>query len=92
MAVQGPLGIPLSDEERSILVLLADGATDGAVARHLSVSMRTYRRRLRALMEKLDATSRFQAGVRAAQGGLIELAEATERRNPRPPTTRCSVT
>ncbi|MFD0786403.1 hypothetical protein ACFQZ8_21090, partial [Micromonospora azadirachtae] len=61
-----------SDADTSELVdLLNAGMKDESIARHLSVSPRTVRRRIAALLDELDATGRFQAGARAAQRGLI---------------------
>jgi DNA-binding NarL/FixJ family response regulator len=51
---------------------MAQGFTDEAVARKLGMSVRTCRRHIAALMGSLDAVSRFQAGVRAANTTLIE--------------------
>lgn len=60
-----------SPEEAAILGLLAAGMTDEAIARHLSLSVRTVRRQLRALMDRLGAHTRFQAGQQAARRGWI---------------------
>jgi sugar-specific transcriptional regulator TrmB/DNA-binding CsgD family transcriptional regulator len=60
---------PLSDEERRIVSLLALGLPDEAIARQLDMGHRTVQRRIQALMLRLSATSRFQAGVLAAQRG-----------------------
>lgn len=56
---------------RRILHQLQLGATDQAAARDLAVSVRTYRRYVAEIMAMLGATSRFQAGVRAAELGLL---------------------
>jgi len=61
----------LDDEQRLMLRLLADGATDQAIARQLGVAPRTCTRKLRALFEHLGVESRFQAGVEAARRDLI---------------------
>jgi hypothetical protein len=45
-----------------LIPLLAAGLTDEAAARQLGISRRTLQRRIQALMETLDARSRFQAG------------------------------
>ncbi|MFD5279862.1 DNA-binding response regulator [Streptomyces rubrogriseus] len=55
---------------RTVLRALGSGATDEAAARELGMSLRTYRRRVAALLDALDAGSRFQAGVRAGELGL----------------------
>ncbi|WP_328472175.1 helix-turn-helix transcriptional regulator [Streptomyces sp. NBC_00448] len=60
------------DLKRSILRLMANGYKDEMVARRLGMSVRTCRRHISDLTEELKATSRFQAGVIAAQRGLID--------------------
>lgn len=54
-----------------VLRLLADGLTDDAIARRIGVSVRTVRNDVAGAMTRLQARSRFQAGVRAVQLGLI---------------------
>ncbi|GHH94955.1 helix-turn-helix transcriptional regulator [Streptomyces capillispiralis] len=54
-----------------VLRLLAEGLTDDAIARRLGCSVRTVRNDVAAAMVALDARSRFQAGARAMQVGLI---------------------
>ncbi|MFD7934506.1 MULTISPECIES: LuxR C-terminal-related transcriptional regulator [unclassified Streptomyces] len=61
----------LSESERTLTRLLAAGMKDEAVARHLGVSLRTLRRRVSELQERLGAASRFQLGVRASQRGWV---------------------
>ncbi|MFI0407510.1 DNA-binding response regulator [Actinomadura sp. 3N508] len=61
----------LSQESVRILRLLADGLKDEAAARRLEMSLRTYRRRVAEILVLLDADSRFQAGLRAHEFGLI---------------------
>ncbi len=61
----------LDDRDRQILVLIAAGATDTMIARQVRISQRTVERRLRAIMDELGATTRFQAGVQAAKRGLV---------------------
>ncbi len=63
-----------------ILLRLHAGATDEAAARELSVSVRTYRRYVAEIIESLGANSRFQAGVRAAELGLLSAGPLTELR------------
>ncbi|WAL65271.1 DNA-binding response regulator [Amycolatopsis cynarae] len=54
-----------------ILDVLASGCKDETAARTVGLSVRTYRRRVADLMSALGATSRFQAGVRARELGLV---------------------
>lgn len=54
-----------------VLDLLGQGVKDESAARSLGLGVRTYRRRVAELLEALDAGSRFQAGVRARELGLV---------------------
>jgi DNA-binding NarL/FixJ family response regulator len=54
-----------------ILDLLATGCKDETAARTLGLGLRTYRRRVAELMTALGAASRFQAGARARELGVI---------------------
>ncbi|MFD0277021.1 LuxR family transcriptional regulator [Kitasatospora sp. NPDC127111] len=56
---------------QQILGALRAGVTDEVAARELTVSVRTYRRHVAEIMALLGAQSRFQAGVRAAELGLL---------------------
>lgn len=58
-------------ELRELARLLAVGMTDIGIARHLGISERTVRRRIKDLLEELRAHSRFQAGVRAHERGWL---------------------
>ncbi|MFI9842517.1 LuxR C-terminal-related transcriptional regulator [Nonomuraea sp. NPDC051941] len=62
----------LTPQEKQVLRLLGLGQTDEAVAKRLGVSVRTVRRVVAALLERLAAQSRFQAGARALALGWIE--------------------
>ncbi|MFI8438409.1 hypothetical protein ACIGJO_32655 [Streptomyces sp. NPDC079020] len=57
---------------RRILEQLRAGRTDDVAAREIDVSLRTYRRHVAEIMRVLGANSRFQAGVRAVELGLLE--------------------
>ncbi|MEV4755408.1 helix-turn-helix transcriptional regulator [Micromonospora sp. NPDC049559] len=61
----------LTPQEAQILGMLADGSTDEIVARHLGVSVRTVRRNIAQLTERLRASSRFQAGAQAVRAGWL---------------------
>lgn len=62
----------LSATERALLRMLASGMTDEAAAKRLGVSLRTVRRRMDELMARLDAHSRFEAGLKAGKRGWLE--------------------
>ncbi|WP_225846593.1 LuxR family transcriptional regulator [Streptomyces sp. HPF1205] len=59
----------VNEEERRIISLLAMGLPDEAIARQLGMGLRTVQRRVQALLGRLGAASRFQAGVLLAGRG-----------------------
>jgi DNA-binding CsgD family transcriptional regulator/sugar-specific transcriptional regulator TrmB len=61
----------LTDTERELLRLLGTGLTDDATGQRLGISSRTVGRHMASIMERLDATSRFEAGIKAAQRGWL---------------------
>ncbi|GHJ47302.1 hypothetical protein Cs7R123_46440 [Catellatospora sp. TT07R-123] len=61
----------LTDQALAILNLLRRGRTDEAIGRQLGLSERTVRRTVAEIMKRLDAESRFQAGVEAAARGWV---------------------
>ena len=61
----------LTGEDVELLVLLAEGLPLGAVARRVSASERTVRRRVRAICDRLGCTSTIQAVAWAARQGLV---------------------
>lgn len=65
-----PLAAP-TEEELTIVRLLAEGLKDEVIARRLGLAKRTYSRRLDGVWAKLGASSRFQAGVLAVTRGWI---------------------
>lgn len=64
-------GTVSEQRDQLILALLAAGAPDATIARQTGVSQRTVERRVRALMDQLGASTRFQAGVQAGRRGLL---------------------
>ncbi|MFI5757211.1 LuxR C-terminal-related transcriptional regulator [Streptomyces sp. NPDC051569] len=65
----GPDGTGLSRRERELMYLMSSGHTDEAISKKLGVSLRTVRRTVSILMARLEARSRFEAGVLAARAG-----------------------
>jgi hypothetical protein len=59
------------DTTRQILASLSEGQKDDVAARELGISVRTYRKYVADFMRDINATSRFQAGMRAAQLQLL---------------------
>ncbi|MGP4015790.1 LuxR C-terminal-related transcriptional regulator [Saccharopolyspora sp. 5N708] len=70
---------PLHAREKALLALLAAGCTDAAAAGRLKISVRTVRRVVADVMDRLGARSRFQAGVKAAERGWLVDAGAPRR-------------
>lgn len=64
-------GNPFSHRDQLILSLLAAGSSDATAARQAGVSARTVERRMRSLMDRLGARTRFQAGANAARRGWL---------------------
>jgi DNA-binding CsgD family transcriptional regulator len=74
-----PFGTPLpahpdeslTGQQRELLRLLATGLTDESASRRLGLSLRSVRRMMADLTDRLDAHSRFEAGVRAVRRGWL---------------------
>jgi DNA-binding NarL/FixJ family response regulator len=64
-------GRVLTQREREVLRLLADGMTNEAMGAELSISPQTVRTHLQKAMEKLGAQTRVQAVATALREGLI---------------------
>ena len=60
-----------SDTEREILRMLKEADKDETAARHLGMSVRTYRKHLSALMQRLGATNRVEAALIAHAKGWL---------------------
>jgi DNA-binding CsgD family transcriptional regulator len=64
-------GGPLSEREREILRLVADGLSDAEIAERLIVSPHTVHRHMANIRSKLRQPSRAAAVAHAAREGLI---------------------
>jgi two-component system nitrate/nitrite response regulator NarL len=64
---------PLTSREADVLSLLAQGASNRAIAGTLDLSEATVKGYVTTLFEKLGATSRLEAVIRAYESGLVEL-------------------
>lgn len=60
-----------SADEAHLLPLLVAGLTDHEIAAQLGLSDRTVRSRVQAMMARLDAATRFQAGYQAVARGWL---------------------
>lgn len=61
----------LTEQDEQLLALSAAGLTDETIARRLGVAQRTVERRMRRVMDRLHARTRFQAGMQAARLGIL---------------------
>ncbi|WP_158851634.1 DNA-binding response regulator [Saccharothrix deserti] len=57
--------------DTQLVALLAAGLTDESIARQLRLGPRTVQRRVRQLMDRSGAQTRFQAGVQAVRRGWL---------------------
>jgi len=63
----------LTDREREVLALVAEGMSNDEIAQHLVVSPSTAKTHVNRAMAKLDARDRAQLVVIAYQSGLVTL-------------------
>jgi DNA-binding CsgD family transcriptional regulator len=61
----------LTSRERQVLYLLASTDKDEVAAREMGVSLRTYRRHVAELLDRLGAANRFQGALLAKRQGWI---------------------
>lgn len=76
--------VRLTDREREIVRLVAEGLTNGEIGGWLFLSPRTVQSHVATAMEKLASPSRTGLAVAAIRRGLIPLHPAADR--DRPPT------
>ncbi|WP_431050558.1 response regulator transcription factor [Roseateles sp. L2-2] len=62
---------PLTERETAVLHLIAAGMSNKGIARELAISVTTVKTHVRAILDKLRATSRTQAVSRAGEQRLI---------------------
>jgi DNA-binding NarL/FixJ family response regulator len=67
-----PVFPELTSREREVLALIADGASNAAIASALSLSPKTVRNHVSSIFTKLHVADRAQAIVRARKAGLGE--------------------
>lgn len=66
-----PLLAPLTPREQEVLLLLAEGASNQEIARHLVVSLATAKKHVAGILSKLGAENRTQAIARARSLSLL---------------------
>lgn len=62
----------LSDRERDVLKLLAQGLTNAEIAERLYITRGTVRNYISAILTKLDVEDRTQAAILAVRHGLVD--------------------
>jgi DNA-binding NarL/FixJ family response regulator len=60
----------LTEREREVLSLMAEGYTNNAIASHLYLSPKTVRNYVSSIFTKMEVADRAQAIVRAREAGL----------------------
>jgi DNA-binding NarL/FixJ family response regulator len=61
----------LTDREREVLALVAQGLSDGQIAERLVISPHTVHRHVANILLKLRQPTRAAAAARAARAGLL---------------------
>ena len=62
----------LTDQERKILTLVAEGASNKDIAGDLNLSERTIKNYLSIIFQKLQVNNRTEAAIRAMRDGLVD--------------------
>lgn len=63
----------LTSRERDVLTLVARGLANKAIAQRLSLSEKTVKAHVSAILRKLDVTDRTQAALRAVRERLVDV-------------------
>ncbi|MDG4861329.1 helix-turn-helix transcriptional regulator, partial [Streptomyces sp. T-3] len=76
-----PAGPPvqLDPAQLQVLRMLGSGMKDDAAARQMNVSVRTYRRHVATILKTLGVSTRFEAGLNAAELGLLMERQKPKR-------------
>jgi DNA-binding CsgD family transcriptional regulator len=65
--------VALTPRELDVLGLIAEGASNKAIARRLAISVHTVKFHIASLLDKLDAQGRAEAVAQGARRGAIRL-------------------
>ncbi|MFJ6722347.1 LuxR C-terminal-related transcriptional regulator [Streptomyces sp. NPDC091259] len=66
--------LALTPEERVSVRMMAMGAKDEAIARHLGVSTRTLSRMISRMLDRLGVETRFQAAAKLTHAGVLKAS------------------
>jgi DNA-binding CsgD family transcriptional regulator len=72
-ASDGAAEMALTPRELEVLALMAEGASNKAIAQRLGISVHTAKFHVGQVLDKLDATGRTDAVAHAARRGVIQL-------------------
>jgi NarL family two-component system response regulator LiaR len=72
---------PLTNREKDVLKLVAQGESNQAIAEELAISEATVRTHVSHILTKLDLSSRTQAALYALRTGLASLDDRPSRRS-----------
>src|SRR5262249_23532937 len=68
-----PTDLDLTPRQPHLLAVMAEGASNKAIARQLGISVHTAKFHVGSILDKLDATGRTDAVAHAARRGVINL-------------------
>lgn len=74
-----PVFPELTDREREVLTLIAQGHTNAAIAEKLVLSSKTVRNHVSTIFSKLQVASRAEAIIRAREAGLGHMRPESSR-------------
>lgn len=77
-----PPALHLTERQREVLALLAEGMDPRAIARTLGISLNTSRGHVKSVMTKLGAHSQLEAVVEAMRIGLLDVEAPTRSEDP----------
>ena len=69
----------LTDREKEVIKVIADGLTNREIARELLISESTVENHIHNIYEKLEITNRAQAVARAYQTKIVLVNDALEK-------------
>lgn len=73
------VGSTLTEREREVLSLLAQGSQNSAVADQLFLSVNTVRKHVQSILSKLGAHSKLEAVAIAVREGILDLGDDSRR-------------
>lgn len=69
---EGPWGVVISERERQVLVLCADGLSDAQIAIELGIAAKTVNFHIENIKRRLNAKNRVHAVAKAMRRRIID--------------------